>query len=1548
MGFLSRLHNVVNAVGSAGEDFGGFFSDIATAPWNDDVNGSPLTVLYNSTVKRGGGLISDLIGPSGIGGTIAGGLPSYVRRPVADVVNPTLDALNVAYRDAISHPTAAALTAGSLSDRPGGGGLGGLFHANTWKQAWELSQHESPGQAFALAAQTKDILNPTEVAAAKRSQTYQTISGISDAILQLTNPLNAALGAEGLGAAKKTLIGEHGGTLATALAQSKTLGRHPTIAKLVVGDGGKADLERLVNSGRLEDFASRIDGKSAAEIRDTYFPKHAAGGHIADVLHTAGQTGDTVPALRVMLGHQDELDRLAGRSAELASKIDRVTAPRAEFEREFVGHADVAPDVVTNQLERLKAATKELTDQEWQNKRLDALQGSLTEFPTKVTLAAQEGRHAVEDWFQHGPYSSVTHVIHNMQPHGLINFDEAGSDIQLSRMLRQAKVPTEVEQKWVGDYLHASNSTDRAAVFEKAQEAAIDHIGQTLGLDPGEAADLVSRASFNKNRVTDILRNMQYDGEGRASLQFEGPNGELIKRHMPLWITQQAQYAPIIDMNKVREGIQPLSTYKARYGSLGDAAEHVFATFDHIWRPAVLLTPGGVIRRIGDEAIRSTIRLGMLSQLQHIEAGTKNAWRKHFGDESPGTHEMNILGDSFQGAMGAPGDAGDLYAHLASSSSSLQTLFAAGEDGVYKHLHPSGSWESIAPNDARYRGKVGGLTPWERAVNRQIGQDPIFQHFLAGETPAQVETWLTKTQEGRYLAKQISTPARHRRAMLDGAYQQMRAYLPTDELRLAAKDGKATHAMLDAAVERDVQPVVHGELLAEATGNGPVMQHVQHVTSWLFDKMESKPTDFLMRNPTFSDIYTREVTRRALLAKGQGAVLDDALKETISKQSRRYALNESKHLFDDYTDRSQIARQLRFVVPFYGAYTQQVARYAGVISSDPAWVRKLQQVWQAPAKAGIVTDAAGNVIDEKGNITEPAGLPDFGPTDAVGLIRPGNINLRARPIVKNRDGSVSTVRSITITDDQGRAVLIPTVVGGKVVSNDDAITHYKATGENLGTFSSESAADSYAQQLHESQAAYAAAVGQRVGDKAAPGSHYITLTLPKELQSHIPGMRAGGQLRLGQSGLNLLTRGLPNFGPLVQLPVNEIAKENPSLAQSLKFVLPYGAVQDTKNIILPTTLKHIAATENESGQLFTNTRVRIYHDLLVTDNLKHKYEAPTPADQKALWNKAGSQARAFMSVHTVSQFFIPTSYTLGSPYQKYIDSYRSRLTYDSKLSDSQRALPGYQSPSDWFLNTFGPEYFPLTESLSHTNNGVPPTIEAFNAQAKDPSLAALIGKNPDYGNLILGGEGAGAFNYSVYQYQFAHQVGDESGRKQRASATPEEARVAPSVSLGWSEYSKMADLITTQLAVAGIGNLNDKRAAGLRAIKQLSIAQLAEKFPDWYEDYSKTDELSNQKKIIALTKISKSEPMMSPARLDMAGLREYLGMRDQFTTLLGLQQHSTLTANDNAGLRALWETSVQALVERNPAFGALYNRWLSRDQIAALTPAAASYQSAVA
>lgn len=169
-----------------------------------------------------------------------------------------------------------------------------------------------------------------------------------------------------------------------------------------------------------------------------------------------------------------------------------------------------------------------------------------------------------------------------------------------------------------------------------------------------------------------------------------------------------------------------------------------------------------------------------------------------------------------------------------------------------------------------------------------------------------------------------------------------------------------------------------------------------------------------------------------------------------------------------------------------------LAKYRGEIARDPA---------SANVKyfGGFVDGEAAAA-----QATPAAGWSKFGGDAKVttGMIEPGNIDITTRQATKNADGSISTVRSMGVNID-GQEVLIPTVVNGKVVSDDEAVAEYKKTGKHLGKFSTPESSSAYSQSLHTQQEVMYA--GKPAGGAAAPAASPGDASLPAGMRNNNPG-----------------------------------------------------------------------------------------------------------------------------------------------------------------------------------------------------------------------------------------------------------------------------------------------------------------------------------------------------------------------------------------------------------------------------------------------------------
>lgn len=114
------------------------------------------------------------------------------------------------------------------------------------------------------------------------------------------------------------------------------------------------------------------------------------------------------------------------------------------------------------------------------------------------------------------------------------------------------------------------------------------------------------------------------------------------------------------------------------------------------------------------------------------------------------------------------------------------------------------------------------------------------------------------------------------------------------------------------------------------------------------------------------------------------------------------------------------------------------------------------------------------MINDKKRLNDTGFISAYSNTFKEKPVEMGNIDLNNRPVLKNADGTISTVNSISFNDGKNE-VLIPTIGTDKFgkayqMSDDEAIDNYYRTGQHLGKFKTIDGANRFAQRLHNDQA----------------------------------------------------------------------------------------------------------------------------------------------------------------------------------------------------------------------------------------------------------------------------------------------------------------------------------------------------------------------------------------------------------------------------------------------------------------------------------------------
>ena len=318
------------------------------------------------------------------------------------------------------------------------------------------------------------------------------------------------------------------------------------------------------------------------------------------------------------------------------------------------------------------------------------------------------------------------------------------------------------------------------------------------------------------------------------------------------------------------------------------------------------------------------------------------------------------------GAFGGPN--GGLFRELNSSQRSFYSIL---EDysTIYGANVASKGRGAVRPGDVNY------YQEWTNAINETFANAAVPRGLMAGKSVDEVAKELSENKELRArlgLARADSLEyVVTAQKFLDnyipdgyGIREKIMSALPGEEA------GKVTEDFLRNAVrDPNALPIVHGHLL-DANMNLRPRAISKRITTSLFKYLATVPEDAWARHPLFIDLYEKSIQKRfetAEFLKGGKFTREEFadIQYRLTEGARADALKGVKEILYNVERRSNAAHMLRFVSPFFSAQENAIKTWFRIGMDNPAILNRANIVWNAPNRAGLITDENGDPVSTR-------------------------------------------------------------------------------------------------------------------------------------------------------------------------------------------------------------------------------------------------------------------------------------------------------------------------------------------------------------------------------------------------------------------------------------------------------------------------------------------------------------------------------------------------------------------------------------------------------
>jgi hypothetical protein len=1451
-----------------------------------------------------------------------------------------------AYTDIISHPLSDMFTMAAkvlYSDKQGEGLWGGigsnLFSKQAWIDSWQQSNHYSPGQAIMLASNN---LNSPKVPLA---QTMLQQGMNQDQINQLENsdPLYAkALNERAIDPSDPQAVeqmlqgggwgyrlgsGVTDGILRTYLdPANKVIKTTAPMLKVIKNNPVKdpGDVQKVMNLPRTQRFVNWTVGKSAAEIAEhPVLRKSAYRWTVANALSGAKNEQESAALFRTLIGDKSAYEELLAANQALAFRNANLMAPASVMEKWGLASGDMW-DMVTDWLspvEKSKAASAQAALNSQISRYNDILKaaGSITDRTSSSAMAESVAsartalkystKRAVDNsgFLQparlvstikdHAYNTGITvyHALTDKPAMGFINHGDDSAPDQVRSWLNKSKVLTPQEKTDYAQRYASMTRDQRAAGWTKIEDEVYNKVAQKYNLNPSDMAHVLNQTRMRQDVYSQGAKSGAYGvistPNGQKLHLLATATGEVITH--PDLITQLQRGAVpmtnLVDIERAINRMDSTGTLQTIRDAGAKSAQHLTDVLDNVygvWKPLSLMSMHRAYNHIGDDLLRGAAKLGGMATIADATDGAANWLRNRM---FPLTKNMWVRNQEAQWEQSV--NTAKAQAHgLAAQALDQKRRMAAGE--VIPKANQV-TTQDVLDAHARYRYTRDNRPTFIREKHR-LGTGS----FVVPGTRIRVEEafggpnsdyWRQLTSSEQFFHSQINDPAANMYQALmtnssgpgfdvihpsDNLPAWTKAYrhyvnnqLSPDPVAKALIQGKDP-ALVEKWLSESPQGQQHMRMLHKADTHALVQAVQDHVdkylpTQWLKDAALSRKgvgvADINRTWKTASQMPEVNGNLNLMMHGGHPAVL--SLKNTTNK-----LLKLTGTMPDDIMVRHPIFNRLykARVTPAI----QNAAAQAPMGKLTTAEIGRIQTMAMTQARKDLQ-----NLVYDTSRFNDAGHLLRF-----------------VSPFFNAWFNAMTSWSSLFM---ENPALFAKAAIAKDAIWNNPY------------------------------------AVDTSTGEKATNDTPLSNLAIVAHMPKPVASLLGAGdlsELPIAASTLVSPTYadsiGNPGFGPLVQIPVNQLAKMSPSVAEDpmVQTILGSRITANSLQSAIPTAstqllgMLGIAGLTGQSSDALNRASLTwsIYQEQMYDYHSGLRSTPPNIQDVQG-------QAAYVSALDTVLNRLMPLGFKPQASHQFYVDQYHNMITQNN--GDVNKA-------QQEFVNKYGEQAYVFTQSLGKNTVDVPATANGIKAYKR---YEGIISKDPSLAPVVIGVQGAGNFDEMAYQWEVANGL--------RTYQTPEEAAVQANVGQGWYNYQQTMAKINTVLQNRGLTSINQAGAKDLKDFKTAYVQSTNDPNspyynPDWYVSYGSFNKNQYAVRIDALEKLATDPALVgNPARADIRALNQYFQLRDQAEQYMQGRSTTSIKATQNRDVANWFDYKVAQLKQDNTQFSALWERYLKDDDL---------------